>query len=216
MALAGASQATILIDDYTSGSGSDTIGGNSTNFVFQNGTMLGGDRLLWHTISSNPLNLTHSATVINGILSVAGKTQVDSMTQVAYGYQPSSTGGFTFQDMNSDFSAETAFKVTCLSNDLTGTMTVYVRSAAVNGGSFLSSTMNLVPGMNSTTHTYDFAFSNFAGMNWADIDQVVLEINNDASGDTVIDTFEAVPEPTTMVALAAGAIALAARRRRIR
>ena len=211
-ALAVASQANIMIDDFSSGSGSDTIVATNTNFVFQNGTMLGSDRLVWHTISANPLNLDHKATVINGIFSAAAKSQVDSMTQLGYGFQP--VGGFTVQDMNANFSAESRFRVTCLSNDLGGTISVNVRSASQFSGAYVASTLNLVPGMNSTTHTYEFAFSSFTGFNFADVDQVVLVIDNNASGDTIIDTFEAVPEPTTMALLGLGLAAVAARRRK--
>ncbi len=188
-------QATVVLDDFGSGNFSHTISSGS-GFSFQNGSMVGGDRLSWHSISANPLALSHNLTVINGIFSAASKTQVDPYTEVAYGYAPSGTS-WTFEDMNLDLSGENKFQIVALSNDQPGTIGVWVRS----GTSTSSVTLNLLPNMISTAHTYVFDFSSYSGINFADVDQVVIQLDNTASGDTVLDEFKAVPEPMTMSVL---------------
>ena len=56
-------------------------------------------------------------------------------------------------------------------------------------------------------------FNEFSGINFNDIDQMVVRFDTGASGDLTLTSLEAVPEPGTMIALGLGA-AMAARKRR--
>jgi hypothetical protein len=73
---------------------------------------------------------------------------------------------------------------------------------------------NLAPNMILMNQTIDIAFSDFGAFNFADVDQVIFQLDSTASGDTVIDSFEAVPEPASMIALGLGVAALVSRKRK--
>ena len=74
-------------------------------------------------------------------------------------------------------------------------------------------TKNLPGNMVNTPMTLTYNFSEWSTINFADIDQILVEFNTQVSGDLTIDSIEAVPEPATMTLLA-GALALAARRKK--
>lgn len=211
VALVAPASAVIVIDDYDSGAGSGSITSGS-GYFFQNGTMIGGDRLTYLNITGNQFGLSFDVDAQAGVMSLTKQSGVAGIGQVRYGYMPSGQTS-AFQDMNWDFSGENQFCVTVLANDLAGMLRLRLRSSSANGGTFMISNKNIAGGINTpTVVTWDY--SEFAGMDFTDIDQVVLEVATAEGGDITFDNLKAVPEPTTMIALGAGAALLAARRKK--
>ncbi len=206
-----AANALIMVDDYNTGGGSGSINSGS-GYFFQNGTMIGGDRLNYLEITGNNIGLSFDVDVLSGIISMSKQPGVSGIGQVRYGYQPSGQTS-AFQDLNMNFSGENQFKVTVLSNDLVGNLRLRLRSSSANAGMFLISTKAIAGGINSPTDvTWDY--SEFAGMNFSDIDQVILEVATGTGGDIAFDNLRAVPEPATMILLGGAAVAALARKRR--
>ena len=198
-----------MIDDFSSGSANMSIStGNQT--IFANGTMVGGDRMMYAQVLGNLFGLSFDVDVQTGTLSVTSQSGVDGLAQFGYGY----AAGPSFQDMNLNLSSETGFNMMVLSNDQPATVTIAVRSTQQNPSSMIAVTKNLAGNMVNTPNLVSWNFSEFAGFNFSDVDQILVEINPTNSGDVTIDWVSAVPEPASMIAIAAGAGLLAARRRR--
>lgn len=204
--------ALVMIDDFSSGNANMSIsGGNQT--AFANGTMSGGDRMMYAQITGNIFGLSFDVDAQTGTLSVTSQSGVDGLAQFGYGYQPVGPGA-GFDDMNLNLSAESAFNLMVLSNDQPTSFTISVRSTQQNPSSLITVTQNLPGGNVNTPNLLTFNFSAFTGFDFSDVDQILVEINPTNSGDVTVDWVAAVPEPTSMFAIAAGAAFLAARRRR--
>lgn len=210
VALASVSKALVL-DDFTDGNVDSTISAGSAD-TFTAASVPGGFRYIGHTIEANPLNLTHNVTVVNGVLAFSSKTSVDAVQSIGWGVDNVGVPGAN--DLNANLASFDRFRLNVLSNDIGTTAVLFVRSSGVNAGNFISSGSFNIPGNASLTNqSFDILFSNFAGMDFTDVDSIFLTINTPASGDLVLDSFEAVPEPTTM-AILAGAAFFASRRRK--
>ncbi|MBS1710270.1 MAG: PEP-CTERM sorting domain-containing protein [Armatimonadetes bacterium] len=200
----------LMIDDFSTGNINDQISTGS-NSTYTAASVPGGNRWVYHSISANPLGLTHSNVVINGIFASDSKTSVDAGSIIGYGSD--SAGSFTVgTDLNLDLSTQNAFNINVLSNDLAATIQIAIRT---NGGNLaFSSLHNLTPGMVMTPQVVTISFAEFGAQNFADVDSIGIYLDTTASGDTVIDSFEAVPEPASLIALGLGAAALVARKRK--
>lgn len=120
--------------------------------------------------------------------------------------------------LNTDFSVlpDGAFEFELTSGDLTAgprpiPATITVTSGAGTGNEATASmTLNLVD-----EQLYSFPFTNFAGVDFADIDRIELELDQSdpitAAADFALGEFYAIPEPATLMAL--GLTALLLRRR---
>lgn len=208
-ALVVPAHAVVVIDDFSTGDVSAGIN-SGMGYFFQNGSMVGGDRLAFLQVTGNPFGLNVDVDVTTGTLSFSKESGVDGIGQVRYGFMPSGDNS-AFEDLNLDLSGESAFKVTVLNNDLAGLLRLRVRSSTQNSGMYMISTQNIGV-INSSTDVY-FDFNSFSGFDFSDVDQIVLEFNTPAGGDITIDTFEAVPEPATLALLGAGALAISRRRK---
>jgi hypothetical protein len=208
--VAGVAQASSLVfDDYDTGAGSVS----GTGYAFQNGAMLGGDRLMRSAVESNAFGLEFEVDAITGRLSVSSQPGVNGYAQLGYGYQDLGST-FGFQDLNFDASAYNAFEILVLSNDEPTNITISVRSTQQNPSTLITVTKSLPGGNVNTPTLLTYNFADFTGFNFNDIDQVYVEIDPSTSGDVTIDYFKAVPEPATMSLLAVAAAGFAARRRR--
>lgn len=209
IAAAAFSNAVVIIDDFDTGAYDEHIS-SGTAFSSQSGTMVGGDRYTQMTVTSNDFGLNIQTDIQNGTYSLSSQSLVDGFSKLSYGMQGANNAP-TFDDMNLNLSGESAFAIDVLRNDFAANITVSVRSASQNGGAF----MNFVAVAPATTSgsTVMVDFSNFAGFNFADLDQVMFTIDTPKSGDMTIGRAAAVPEPATMSILAVGAIAAIRRRK---
>jgi hypothetical protein len=208
--VAGAAQANIVIDDFASGTYHKTITSGSTT-EFQNGTMIGGDRYATTMVESNVFGLGIQTDIEFGSYALSAQSGVNGMGELGYGFSDNA-GTPVNQDMNMNFSGESQFKLNFISSDAPGTFTISVRSSS-SGGDFVSVTDAFQGNSVNTPFTKTVDFNQFAGVNFSDIDQVVLKFDSANSGDVALSSFQAVPEPTTMITLAAGGV-FAARRRK--
>lgn len=207
----GASAQAITIDNFNTGSFSSVIN-SASSFSSQAGSMTGGARFSYHEVESNPFLLSHTLQVTSsGVANVASKSGLNAFGWFGYGFNAS---GIANADLNLNLSGRDRFRVGVLSNDQDLRLEIRLRSSS-GSGSFVSSFIT-VPGRDpSVASTETVLFSSFgAGVNFADIDQIILLLDSSTAGDVIVDNFEAVPEPGTMLALAAGVGVLAARRRK--
>ncbi|MFM9874734.1 MAG: PEP-CTERM sorting domain-containing protein [Fimbriimonadaceae bacterium] len=209
--VAGAANANIVIDDFTSGTYHKTITSGSIT-EFQNGTMIGGDRYANTMVESNVFGLEIQTDIAGGSYALSAQSGVDGMGSLGYGFS-NNAGTPVNQDMNLNFSGENQFKVNFISSDAPGTYTISVRSSSSNGGAFVSVTDSFQGNSVNAPFMRTLDFSQFAGVNFADVDQVVLKFDSSTSGDVAISSFQAVPEPASLIVLGT-ASAFAARRRR--
>lgn len=201
----------VVLDDFSDGNLNDTIS-SGLNHTLTAATVPGGFRYAGHSITANPFNLTHSIIVTNGIFAAASESSVDTLSVFGYGFDAVGVPGAN--DLNMDLSGQSQFTLDVLSNDEQGTVAIAVRSSGVNGGSYIYSNIKpLATGITSGFQSITFDFSEFAGMNFADVDSIGVIVDNSASGDAVFDNFEAVPEPATLGLAALGLGALARRRK---
>lgn len=207
-----ASQALIVIDDFSTGAVNMTTNG-ATMYSFQNGSMVGGDRFTELNVSGNQFGLQYAVDTTTGLLSVSSQPGVDGNTKLGYGYLDTGTGA-GFDNMSFDFSGESRFEIDVFSNDLPATITIALRNSVFNGGTILMVTKNVAGGMVNTPQTITWDFTEFGGFPFNDVDQILVDIETAESGDITLDEIRAVPEPGTMIALGAGAALLASRRRR--
>lgn len=206
----GSAAHALILDDFVDGNTNSSIFAG-TGATYDAATVPGGFRYTEHTIESSPLGLTHSNIVVNGIFASDSKTLVDAIAKIAWGVDNNGIAG-AGTDLNANLSSFGAFKINILSNDLPATIQLGVRS---NSGSFVNSSVyNVAPGMIMMNQSITINFSDFGGVDFSDVDAISMVINTSASGDIVIDSFEAVPEPASMIALGLGAAALVARRKR--
>ncbi len=201
----------LMIDDFSTGDINDKIFNLSNNMTYTGASVPGGNRWVYHEITSNPLSLSHSTIVINGVFASDNKTQVDSNTIIGYGSD--AAGNFTAgTDLNLDLTGLDSFKINILSNDQPATLQIRLRT---NSGALISSALHAItPGMVLTPQMVSINFSEFGGADFSDVDSIGIYLDSTASGDTVIDSFEAVPEPASMIALGLGVAALISRKRK--
>ena len=201
----------VTIDDFNTGAYNRNITTGSIT-ERQTGSMLGGQRLVTTTVESNAFGLQIQSDVVGGAYSLSSQPQVDGLSQLRYGF--GLTGStITNSDLNANFSNQNAFRFNFLSSDAAGTLTMAVRSG---GGSFVTRSVSFPGNSVNVPFTREIAFSDFGGgVNFADIDQMILTLDTAASGDVTLGSFEAVPEPGTMAVLTGLALA-AARRRKAR
>lgn len=206
---ASAANANIMIDDFSTGNVSNSL---TTGFQYwmSAAAVPGGDRLTYVEVQNNAFGLQMEVDVVTGIFSVNSESGVDGIGAVGYGYNLVNPTSTSFDDLNLNLSSENAFAIRSLSRDGDVAIRVTVRS----GANSFSVTQNLVGSAINVPTINTFNFSSFTGINFADVDQIVVDFDTANSVDIAVDYIEAVPEPGTMAVLGAAAAIAAARRRR--
>lgn len=208
---AGSANALIMIDDFTSGAGSNSLSTPGTVYYSQAGTMIGGDRVGSITVTGNAFGLDVEVDTAAGIMSMNSQSGVDAVLTTNYGYQLMSPTSTAFDDLNMDFSGENQFQIRTISRDGDLRIDFLVRNSP---NSFVSVSKTLLGSSINTPELVTWNFSEFAGIDFSNVDQVLVRFDTANSGDVAVDYIQAVPEPATLTILGAAAALAAARRKR--
>lgn len=210
-----ANAATLVIDDFTTGPYSVVLTANgSMATAFQDGTMLGDTRVTRLFVEANPLNRDISLVISDHFAVSDSGTLADSWVRLGYGYRQSTSGGLEVDELNENMTGHSAFQIDFLANDLTNDVKVY--AGTWNGASLnLSTATAQAIGGNAVASSLLIPMTSFTGTaDFSDIDVIVFEFDNMASGDFALSSVSAVPEPATLMAIGVGITGLLARRKR--
>ncbi|MBV6457733.1 MAG: hypothetical protein HONBIEJF_00852 [Fimbriimonadaceae bacterium] len=205
--VSAASQA-IVIDDFTQGPYAVSLqSGSDLNFEAA-ANVPGGVRGTYVEVLSNPQNQFLDFSISNGFAISSNGNRVRSLVQSGYGFD---LAGNT-ADLNWNLASQaTDIAVNFDFNDLDLSMNIYI----ITNGSGTSVANVNVAGNQLNTFQVLVPLANFVGTGDVnDVDQLVFEFINDASGDYALASFEAVPEPASIAAVGLGLAALARRRRK--
>ncbi|MFM9874733.1 MAG: PEP-CTERM sorting domain-containing protein [Fimbriimonadaceae bacterium] len=202
--------ATVMIDDFNTGAASSSLS-SGFQYFSQAGSMVGGDRIVFISVTSNAFGLNMAVDTSVGVLSINSQSGVDGLGAVAYGLNLVNPTSTSFDDLNLNLSGENQFKIRTLSRD--GDLTIRVNVRNGNGTNFTVSQTLFGSSINTAEDTF-FNFASFTGVNFADVDQIQVDFDTANSGDVAVDYIQAVPEPATLTILGAAAAIAAARRRR--
>lgn len=202
-ALAASSHA-VLIDDFTTGgfnSGylNDPVDGYSFSTA---AAVPGGVRGVRYDKTANPNGEDFRVRVNTAapMLAFTNGIEVDGVGSVFYGFGVA-------PDLNDNYSANPLFNLTIIANDLPNVAELTITSSSAG---IVKRTINLPTVTSSQMVTFDFTGE--AAL--ADVDGIRLEFDFAPSGDFAINRIEAVPEPLSLGALAAGVTLLGLRRRK--
>jgi hypothetical protein len=193
-------RADMILDSFSVGPQSITIqSGTSNNTAagLPTTSVIGGTRLLSLAVSGNPLNLNASAAVIPSasLFSLSNDTLVTSTATITYNAGGAGLGGINLSTAGSQFT----FNV--LAADLSVALGVTATDLA--GHSATSNQIGL------STGNVSFGFSSFAGVDFTQINSIVVTSTGPNSADFATNFFGvtgtvAVPEPPSAVLTALG------------
>ena len=209
---AGAS-ANVIIDDFSLAYSKTITSGSWVDY--QSGAFLGGsgERDIEMRVLSNPLQQQLDLTITGSQLSIVSNG-FQTLSRISLQYDGfDDEAGNTGQNRlltdseftGSKLAGNDKLVVKFLDNDLPVNVKAIVRNS---GGIIQQISQVRAAGAGAGDMVFDFGFANLQ-----DARSVTFVFEADRSGDFAIEGIEAVPEPATMVALGAGALALIRRRR---
>lgn len=221
--LAAMSQAVVIIDDYTTGSFNLTSA--TTAYSTQTGSMpniVQGFRMSVARINANPNSRDLTMEIDPGALGklfVEAGSGVDAFATFQYfnSYTGAASGSGLPNGANYvafaptvDLSGESKFRVHYENADQDTDILIAVLDPSL--GNFRTLTQTATAG----TGFVDFDFSSFTAgaVSFSNIGLIELTADLPNGNDITFTRFEAVPEPATLLVLAAGAGLLVRRRRR--
>lgn len=208
----------IVIDDFMTGPYSVTlVTPGSTDTAFQAAAVPGATRATRLIVESNPLLRDVTLSVGGGFTVVDNGTLADSISRVGYGYESDGSGGVVVDPLGLDLTSESHFRVDFLSNDLDNTIKVFIGTWNGTALDLSVATAVAAGGHVGTPFSVSVPIASSVGTaNLAQTDVIVLEMDNQPSGDFAIANFSVVPEPGTMAVLGIGVASLLRRRKNAR
>lgn len=211
LVVAAAGSQAVTIDNFLTGAVSIAI--QSGSFVaVQNGSMANGERDVEARVFSNPFNQFLDVNINNGLNVVSNGFQTVSKVTLQYdanGDEVGNTGSGKFLTNGPGTGplvasgSDDKIRVNFLGNDLNVKVTAVLRQNGVIQNVVMGNKAAGGPG------SLDLAVG---AANLSTTDSLTLEFEADPSGDFALGGISTVPEPMTMVALAAGAGLLMRRR----
>jgi hypothetical protein len=223
LGLMGAARAAILIDDFSSANQSVYALGPSNTFVVRStGSMFGGSRAIGVSHGSNiAYHGFSTANVSNGAYTAGSDFGINGIFNVFYGstgVTADNTNVFLTNVTDYNFTGNDSFKVDFLGNEKHLDFTVRLTSGVYDGVNFFqylrtyTGSAEASAGPFSVTLTPADITFNDPNFDISKVDLVRLRLTNQLAGDFGMTSFEAVPEPASVAALALGALALLRRR----
>jgi PEP-CTERM motif len=245
LSLGTVSAQTIIIDNFTStvtapapngsnfnisfsGVGSQTFtntGLNASTVINPTGGTDAGIRIsrAHITTGTNTINVDNTGT--NDQLNVGLGTATSGHFHLYYGYNsfdatlaPNAQLPAAYNDLSRDFTGggNNSITLSALNPDHNGGVTILLISGRGTGSeAVVSANVPYVTG-NPSNQTLTFLFTAFPGINFTDIDQIIIEPTGDipAAGDLSLDniivTVSAVPEPATYALMGLSGLAVGA------
>lgn len=199
----------IIIDDFSSGAYSITANSvNPSAQALRSGSMVGGwrDAMLSWTSGPNSVNATVDLAA-GAVQFFNGDSETSGSLLLSYNGNnggPPSLG----LDLSGDdrFLLDFRFVDAGISSNLALTITVVTSTGTFTANSVVANGLNF-------THTV--MFSDFTGVNWADVQGLSFQFDSGPAGDFTLDNIRtsSIPGPLAVVPFLIGAGALSRRRR---
>lgn len=208
----------IIIDDFSDGAFSASESGVNSWVGSQAASVLGGERDAGLLIWDNPLNRRLDLEVTGGAYYHDSGTNLLGESGLDYDGRGDETNDVSPFEVGPGLGSldllamGDRIRITFLGNDLPMNAEAVVSTYRQpdDGWSIRDIT---VAGGQTSSFTVDFLFSDFTGdADFADVDRIAFVFDSSRAGDFAIDKIEIVPEPTSLVGIGIGLVAILRRR----
>ena len=215
MVSGAASAVTILVDDFSNGNITQNVDSFGMEAIANTpASVLGGNRGTYIGQTTTDNLQRSQLRVASNRLAVSNDDGVANSATLAYGAAGTSGPNTFLLNFATNLSLGTndALKLSFIRNDLP--LTVYVDLYS-NGTTVAASYTKIVSGGQFSPFDVMIGAADLTSgsATWNDFDMMAISFDTNVNGDFSLGRVEAVPEPATMLALSAGLVAMARRRK---